>query len=164
MINFLNDILPLKNKLYRTALRIARNPQEAEDIVQETLVKVWTHRETWSEIQSMQAYAFTICRNLALDFVKSKAGGNLSLEDIRNVPLVRSDETDARMDETARLDRIERFLDSLPEKQRTCFHLRDVEGLSYKEIATVMNISEEQVKVNIFRARKAVKERLFKIR
>ena len=47
----------------------------------------------------------------------------------------------------------------LPEKQRTCMQLRDVEGKSYKEIAAVMGITEQQVKVNIFRARQTIKQK-----
>ena len=52
-ISFRNDVLPLKNQLYRLALRITLNSAEAEDIVQETLIKVWNNRETWEEIESI---------------------------------------------------------------------------------------------------------------
>jgi RNA polymerase sigma-70 factor (ECF subfamily) len=53
-------------------------------------------------------------------------------------------------------------MNQLPEKQRTCMQLRDVEGKSYKEIAAVMNITEQQVKVNIFRARQTIKQEFLK--
>ena len=69
-ISFRNDVLPLKNKLYRLALRITIDSAEAEDIVQETLIKVWNKREVWNEIESIEAFSLTICRNLALDAVK----------------------------------------------------------------------------------------------
>ena len=52
------------------------------------------------------------------------------------------------------------MLDNLPEKQKSCMQLRDFEGKSYKEIAAVMGITEEQVKVNIFRARQTVKQKI----
>ena len=58
-----------------------------------------------------------------------------------------------------RVELVKRIVDSLPEKQRSCMQLRDFEGKSYKEIATVLGLSEEQVKVNIFRARQAVKQK-----
>jgi RNA polymerase sigma-70 factor (ECF subfamily) len=51
----------------------------------------------------------------------------------------------------------------LPEKQRSCMQLRDMEGKSYKDIAAILGITEEQVKVNIFRARQTIKERFQKI-
>ena len=50
----------------------------------------------------------------------------------------------------------------LPEKQRSCMQLRDIEGKSYKDIATILNITEEQVKINIFRARQTIREQFKK--
>lgn len=58
---------------------------------------------------------------------------------------------------------VRRLVNSLPEKQRTCIQLRDFEGKSYKEIATIMSIPEEQVKVNIFRGRQAIKNQFQKL-
>ena len=58
-----------------------------------------------------------------------------------------------------RLELVKRIVNALPEKQRTCMQLRDFEGRSYKEISVVMGISEDQVKINIFRARQAVKQK-----
>ena len=78
-ISFRNDVLPLKNKLYRLALRITIDSAEAEDIVQETLIKVWNKREVWNEIESIEAFSLTICRNLALDAVKKLGNNNDSL-------------------------------------------------------------------------------------
>ena len=61
-IDFRNDILPLKNQLYRFALRITLDSAEAEDVVQETLIKVWNKRDTWDEIDNIEAFCFTVCR------------------------------------------------------------------------------------------------------
>jgi RNA polymerase sigma-70 factor (ECF subfamily) len=61
-----------------------------------------------------------------------------------------------------RVERVRGLMNRLPEKQRTCMQLRDVEGKSYKEIAAVMNITEQQVKVNIFRARQTIKQEFLK--
>ena len=69
-ISFRNDVLPLKNILYRLALRITLNREEAEDIVQETLIKVWNRRDSWEEIDSIEAFSLTTCKNLALDHLK----------------------------------------------------------------------------------------------
>ena len=66
-ISFRNDVLPLKNELYRLALRITLNPADAEDVVQETMIKVWNRREQWEQIESIEAFCLTICRNLSLD-------------------------------------------------------------------------------------------------
>lgn len=62
IISFRDDILPLKNMLFRVALRITLDKAEAEDIVQETMIKVWNRRDTWSEIESIEAFCTTICK------------------------------------------------------------------------------------------------------
>ena len=54
---------------------------------------------------------------------------------------------------------VRRLIDNLPEKQRSVMQLRDIEGKSYKEIAQILAISEEQVKINIFRARQTIKQK-----
>jgi len=157
-LDFRTDILPMKNQLYRLALRITLNPQEAEDIVQDTLIKVWNRRDSWDEIDSIEAFSMTVCRNLALDVIKKKERQNASLDDM---PFERPDSKHDPLTELVHkdnLDRIRRVMDQLPEVQRTCMQLRDFEGLSYKEIATTLDIPEGQVKINIFRARQEVKK------
>ena len=62
-----------------------------------------------------------------------------------------------------RVTMVRKLIDQLPEKQRTCMQLRDMEGKPYKEIAKVMGITEQQVKVNIFRARQSIKEKFQQI-
>ena len=81
MIDFRTDILPLKNQLYRLALRITLDSAEAEDIVQDTLIKVWNKRDDWDHIDNIEAFCLTICRNLSLDSVKRQSHRNISLED-----------------------------------------------------------------------------------
>jgi RNA polymerase sigma-70 factor (ECF subfamily) len=65
-----------------------------------------------------------------------------------------------QLEREERIDSIHQTMNSLPEKQRTAMQLRDFEGKSYREIADVMQISEDQVKINIYRARQAVKQKL----
>ncbi len=157
-MNFLNDILPLKNKLYRTAFRITQNRQEAEDIVQNTLIRLWNRRDEAEVVRSTEAYAFTICRNLSLDFLRRRENRNISIDEIDSIPIT-SDDPLSLVDNQDNIERIRHFIDTLPEGQRTCVHLRDIEGLTYREIATILSVSEEQVKINIYRARQAIKKR-----
>ena len=160
-INFLNDILPLKNELYRLALRITLNPAEAEDVVQETMIKIWNRRDQWDEIESIEAFSLTICRNLAVDKMRKIEGQNQSLDEVANDAPDRSYSSNPE-EQAMQQDRIElirRLIGQLPEKQRSAMQLRDFEGKSYKEIAAIMGISEEQVKVNIFRARQAIRQK-----
>lgn len=158
-ISFQNDVLPLKNKLFRLVLRITLNREEAEDIVQDTLIKVWNNREQWSEIESIEAYCLKIARNLSLDHIKKAGNQNDSLD---NTPLEEADNSFNPYEKVIQRDQIDlvkQLIDRLPEKQRSCMQLRDFEGKSYKDIAKILDITEEQVKVNIFRARQAIKSK-----
>lgn len=159
-ISFQNDVLPLKNKIFRLALRITLNREEAEDIVQDTLIKVWSNRSKWQDLDSVEAYSLTIARNLSLDHNKRKENDNASLdEDIAsNEKRDKAYTPSERMILKDRLDIVKSIIDRLPEKQRSCLQLRDIEGKAYKDIATILSITEEQVKVNIFRARQNVKQ------
>ena len=67
------------------------------------------------------------------------------------------------MIEEDKINLVKQIVDSLPEKQRSCIQLRDFEGKTYKEVAKILEITEEQVKVNIFRARQTVKEKYLKL-
>jgi len=162
-VSFRNDILPLKNELYRLALRITLNPAEAEDVVQETLIKVWNRRESWAEIDSLEAFCLTICRNLALDKMKRMDNQAQALDDTHDPPASdRSANPEERAVQRDRIELVRKLIAQLPEKQRSCMQLRDIEGKSYKDIAQVLSISEEQVKVNIFRARQTIRQRFIK--
>lgn len=162
-ISFRNDVLPLKNVLYRLALRITLSHEEAEDVVQDTLIKVWNKRDDWQELDSLEAFSLTVCRNLSLDRVKRASNGNASLDEHE------VDSTDSasgpyeRMVQKDRIQTVRRIVDSLPEKQRSCMQLRDFEGKPYKEIAEILGLTEEQVKVNIFRARRTVKQKYIEV-
>ena len=158
-ISFRNDVLPLKNKLFRLALRITLNREEAEDVVQDTMIKVWNSRDKWQELDSIEAYSLTIARNLSLDRIKKMENQNGSLEDEKTERPDATSNPSERMIQKDKLNIVRNIINELPEKQRSCLQLRDIEGKSYKEIADILSITEDQVKVNIFRARQTVKQR-----
>jgi RNA polymerase sigma-70 factor (ECF subfamily) len=163
MINFQSDILPLKNELYRMALRITMNPAEAEDVVQETMMKVWNKRDSWEQIDSIEAFCLTICRNLSLDKARRMDNQTQSLDasiQPHDQRVASNPEEQTIQNDRVRL--VRQLISALPEKQRCCMQLRDMEGKSYKDIATILDITEEQVKVNIFRARQTIREKFKK--
>ncbi len=158
-VSFRNDVLPLKNELFRLALRITLDRADAEDVVQETMIKVWSKRDSWNDIDNVEAFSMTICRNLALDHAKRRENENerLDADNVRE-PVAPSNPFEQAVNQD-RVQIVRRIVDSLPEKQRSCIQLRDFEGKQYKEIATILTITEEQVKVNIFRARQTIKQK-----
>lgn len=158
-VSFKNDILPLKDILYRLAVRITQNREDAEDIVQETLIRLWNETKS-QEIDNVKSFAMTICRNLSLDHVSKKERQAISFEEDLHDQVDVGSQPDRMMESKERYGYLTALIAELPEKQRTALQLRDIEGQSYKEIATEMEISENDVKVNIFRARQKLKERL----
>lgn len=160
----LQQLLPLKNELMRLAFRILQQREEAEDVVQDTFMKLWNQREQWPQIENMEAYALTVCRNLALDHVKAmRKQMEESLEadtEAGRAPVLSLSSGDPHMslEQRDRLAVVRQAMNTLPEKQRTAMHLRDFEGHSYQEIAQIMDIPEAQVKVNIHRARQTIKQ------
>lgn len=161
-IDFRKDILPLKDKLFRLALRITFDRAEAEDIVQETMIRVWNKRDEWDELESVEAYCLTVVRNLAIDRSEKKDSQTMELTiEAEQTPDASSPYD--RLVNKERLKLVHRLVGELPEKQRLIMQLRDVEGKSYKEIAVALRLTEEQVKVNLFRARQKVKQKFIDI-
>lgn len=161
-LSFRDDVLPLKNKIFRLALRVTLNRAEAEDIVQDVLIRVWNRRDELGDVESIEAYSLTVCRNLALDRAEKKGNSNLALDEAP-LPLSSDALPDQQLIQRERLQMVERFFNTLPPSQRMVMQLRDVEGKSYKEIAEITGQSEEQVKVNLFRARRSIRLQIEKV-
>jgi RNA polymerase sigma factor (sigma-70 family) len=160
---FETRVLPVKNKLFRFAFRMLGSSEEAKDVVQEVFIKVWNGREQIEEIQNMEAWCMRITRNLSLDKLRSrqrKATDSMDEAfDIREEGLTPHETTEIKES----MVRINQLIAALPEKQRQVIHLRDVEGYSYNEICDILELDMNQVKVNLFRARNAVREKLVKM-
>ncbi len=159
-ISFRTTVLPLSDKLFRLAFRITMNRAEAEDVVQDTLLKVWEHREEWEQINNLEAFAIATCRNRALDVMK-RAGRNT--EKLDEMAHFSSQTPQEQLEANEQISLVNRLMDDLPEVQRTIMLLRDIEGKTYQEIAQTLDISETQVKVYLHRARTKIKERIWTI-
>lgn len=154
-ISFRTTVLPLSDKLYRLALHITMNKAEAEDVVQDTLLKVWERREEWEQINNLEAFAIATCRNRALDVMKRVGRKTEKLDEMAHF----SNQTPyEQLEASEEISLVKRLMDDLPEMQRTIMLLRDIEGKTYQEIAETMDISETQVKVYLHRARTKIKQ------
>ena len=156
-ISFRTTVLPLGDRLFRLAFRITMNRAEAEDVVQDTLLKVWEQRSQWEQIDNLEAFAIATCRNRALDIAKRAGRNTKSLDAVDNGQLT-TDNGLQSIEAREQLSLVRRLMDNLPEIQRTIMELRDIEGRTYQEIAQVLSISETQVKVYLHRARTKIKE------
>ncbi len=134
---------------------------EAEDVVQEVLVRIWQKRDSWHEIENMEAMTMKMTKNLALDKLKSKYNRTDSLPEYADW---RDDaaQPDEVTESNDMIDRIRNIMNELPEKHRLVMQLRDIEGLSYEEISQTLDMPMSQVKTNLFRARTHIREHLIK--
>ena len=128
IIDFRHELLPLKDKMFRLALRITLNRAEQRE--------------------ANRYYGFTAQQTL--DLVQTDAFDS-------------APRPDEDMEQQESLKRVREIMSGLPEAQRTALQLREIEGHSYRETADIMNVSEANVKVLIFRARQAVKNQIDKI-
>ena len=137
------------DNIFRFALKHLRNEMSAKDIVQETFTKVWIKHEEVS-YDKVKSYLFTTAYHAIVDWVKKeKRSGDI--EHVKETGKTPASTFDVQ-------DVLTKALNKLPETQKSLVLLRDYEGYNYAEIGEIMELSEAQVKVYIFRARKALKE------
>jgi RNA polymerase sigma-70 factor (ECF subfamily) len=154
-------ILPLKDKLFRLAYGIVREQAEAEDILQDVLLKLWSKRDEWTYIENLEAYCFRITKNAALDKLASMSVRKTGMIDAEKDNLyVESRSPHSEMIRKEQRAAIDKSIETLSENQRLVFTLREIEGMSYREIAGALSISEDLVKISLHRARRRMKEML----
>jgi RNA polymerase sigma factor (sigma-70 family) len=153
--------LPFKDKLFRFALNIVGNTFDAEDIMQELMIKIWNRIDQYKDIENKEAWCMTVTRNMAIDKIRNK---KTSSQDISDYHHLKDDNVapDKQIELDERFSNIMALVNQLPEKQKMIVHLRDVEGYSYQEIADMTENTLDFVKVSLHRARKALKEALLK--
>ncbi|MCF0172234.1 MAG: RNA polymerase sigma-70 factor [Bacteroidales bacterium] len=133
------------NNLVHFAQSYLGNRQEAEDIAQESLLKIWERRQTLNPLGNLRALTFTIARNAALDILR-KRSDNASLEACRHL----EDNSLTECIDALDLGRlISETFDQLPPKLQKTFRLNRSEGLSYKEIARMESVSVKTVEYRI---------------
>lgn len=155
-------ILPYRDKIFRFVLRMLGNEFDAEDVLQELAIKIWKRREKFSELDNKEAWCMTVARNLSIDKIRNRQKRrHIDISEAYDLSDNNKDPFEQLVsDDTMKV--LNKWMAKLPENQRTTLHLREIEGMTYKEIAGICSMSLEQVKSNIFRGRKALKELLEK--
>lgn len=130
-----------------------RNEDDAQDIVQDVFEKLWVNRRKVDKLKA-KSWMFTTAHNAMINFIhRSKRSVAMELNELpetltHDVNIFESNEV------------VQRAVSILPPVQRSIMLLRDLEGYSYQEIGDMLNISDSQVKVYLFRARKKIKKQL----
>jgi RNA polymerase sigma-70 factor (ECF subfamily) len=170
---FADQAMPLMGSLYSAALRMTRNPADAEDLVQETYLRAYRGFGGFEQGTNLKAWLYRILTNTYINSYRAKARrpGETDLEEVEDLYLYRrlgGLEASAlgRSAEDELLDlwpesEVKQALESLPDQFRLAVLLADVEGFSYKEIADILDIPIGTVMSRLHRGRKALQKRLF---
>ncbi|MCP9611185.1 sigma-70 family RNA polymerase sigma factor [Coprobacter sp. LH1063] len=131
--------------------------KDAEDIVQDVMMRMWDIRANWSMIDNFEHYCMTLVRNFTIDRMRSLQN-RYKTEEIRLDAQDKSPSPEDRIEQKETERMVQKIIRKLPEIQQEVIRLREFEELSYKQISEQMHISEDQVKVTLYRARKKIKE------
>lgn len=157
---FQNTILPLAKQVYSFALYMIGNTDDAADITQEVMIKVWDNRKESIRIGNRKAWILKITRNLCLDWLKKHKPaydeGLMTRNQFYDTDLLRQIE----VRDTARA--VRKIIDTLPDPQREVMILREVEEMEYDEIAQITGLGLNNIRVLLSRGRAKVKEILVK--
>lgn len=158
---FKASIIPLTGKLYRIAFRLLGDSSDAKDAVQEVFAKAWNMRERLSEINNKDAFLTTMIKNHCLDKIRTNHSLRGNEDDSRQYLTTESVEDRFIHEDTGKV--IRNLIHKLPEQQREIMVMRDLEGLEFEEIQKLTQTNLNHIRVNLSRARKAVRDELLKL-
>lgn len=155
-------VMPYSDRLYRMAFRLMGNREEAEDVVQEVYLKLWKMREELPGYNSIEALSIRITRNLCLDCLRRRKTNQEALKKEAYKGNGYSETPSESLEKKEKAEVVQTLITALPEPQRSLVHLRHMEGKEYDEIAQMVNMNVNAIRVSISRARKQMREMLEK--
>jgi RNA polymerase sigma-70 factor (ECF subfamily) len=171
---FQADALPMLDSLYGAALRMTRNPQDAEDLVQETMMRAYRAFGRFEAGTNLKAWLFRILTNAYINTYRKRQREpqKVSSDEVEEFDLYRELKNhDSQFDSTPESIVLDSLVDSdiieaiddLPEQFRLAVVLSDIEGFSYAEMAQIMDVPMGTVMSRLHRGRKALQKRLWEV-
>ncbi|MCK5400112.1 MAG: RNA polymerase sigma factor [Flavobacteriaceae bacterium] len=157
---FLNIVLPFKDKVFRLAKRLLISREEAEDATQEILLKLWNRKEQIQDYKNVEAFSMTMTKNFCLDKLKSKHAQNLKI--VHNNYQDNNVSLQKQVELNDSLGWVSKIMEELPDQQKIIIQLRDIEQYNFKEISKMLDMNETAIRVSLSRARKTIREKLTK--
>jgi RNA polymerase sigma-70 factor (ECF subfamily) len=157
---FKSVIIPLRQTLFFVALKYLQQEEDAEDAVQETLLRLWNIREQLDQISNPAAFAMQTVKNNCIDRLRTYK----EKTEMDDFYLGASDETPySEMERKDTISFVKKIIDRLPELQKIIIRMRDIDGYELQEIADITGTQVSAVTVNLSRARKKVRDKLVEI-
>lgn len=153
---FKTSVCPLREKLLSQARRLTGSEEDAEDIVQEVLLRLWSRREELDRCVSIEAYAATMTRNACIDWMRTRHASDSNLPEA-------GFSTDGQTPESLleakdEMQLVENIIRRLPPLQQAILRMKDIEGYETEEIAQVTGCNAEAIRSNLSRARKRMRD------
>jgi RNA polymerase sigma-70 factor (ECF subfamily) len=152
-----------RDKIYRTAFRMINNPEDALDLTQEIFLKAYKNINKYNFKSEFSTWLYRLAINLCIDELRKRKNSNEVLMDSIPENLIYSDTPEDIILSEEQESLIWKALNSLKEKERVVIVLREMEGLSYEEIANVLKCSLGRVKSRIHESREKLKKALEKV-
>ena len=150
---FKNTVFVLKDEMYRFAKRFLVSSDEAQDLVQDLMMKFWQKKDELAGL-NIKSYALKCVKNECLNKLKHETvKQNFADYQINRSELYKMEVNNLK-------EKIINFINELPEKQKMVIHLKDVEEYEVSEISEILEMEENAVRVNLMRARQKVKEQI----
>ncbi len=154
------EILPLRPRLMQLAKRLLPENGMQEDVVQETMIKLWLMRNQLDKYRSIEALAIVITRHLCYDILRKGIYNRVDLSAAENINTASTPEDELlQQEETNRLLKI---ISLLPDMQQSILQMKHIDGLEVAEIARITGGSPDSIRMNLSRARKRIKELFIK--
>lgn len=155
------EILPIRLQLFHIARKMLENEQEAEDAVQEVLLKLWRIVDSLNKYDNPSAVAVTAIKNHCLDKIKGKKNVE-SLSEVAEFH-AQNDNPYLQLERKNTEEILLKIIENLPKLQQMIITMKDVERYEVEEIAEITGTNPDTVRVNLSRARKKVREDYLKI-
>ena len=153
-------LLPMRQSLFHIAKQILVEEEDAEDAIQEVLLKLWRTRDSLNQYENIEAYATTVTKNHCLDRLKVKNRTELINESYNNQASTDNPYLKAERKNTEEI--LHKIIENLPALQKAIITMKDIEEYEVEEIAAIIGTKVEAVRMNLSRARKKVREEYLK--
>ncbi|WP_297093900.1 RNA polymerase sigma factor [uncultured Draconibacterium sp.] len=146
-------IIQHKDKLFRFAASILKDSNDAQDAVQEVVLKLWKNRRLLDNAKNLESYCMNTVKNHCFDVLrKQKHHQNYLLANVHEA------QEETRFDAIDLVEKLKQELHQLPDQQRMAIELKDFQGLDYEEVGDIMEQSANTIRVHVSRGRKKLFE------